>query len=50
MELEFETRLRRVINTTIEGDIPKYARMTIAATQKLKGFTPNNRKVGVNVK
>ena len=36
MEPEFETRLRQVINTTVEVDIPKYARMTIAATQKLK--------------
>lgn len=38
MELEFETRLRQVINTTVETDIPKYAKMTIAATQKLKKF------------
>ena len=37
-EPEFETRLRQVINTTVELDIPKYARMTIAATQKLKKF------------
>lgn len=36
MEPEFETRLRQVINTTIEVDIPKYAKMTVAATQKLK--------------
>ena len=35
-EQEFETRLRQIVNTTIESDIPKYARMTIAATQKLK--------------
>lgn len=38
MELEFETRLRQVINTTVEVDIPKYAKMTVAATQKLKKF------------
>ena len=37
-EPEFETLLRKVINTTVEVDIPKYARMTIAATQKLKKF------------
>lgn len=37
-EPEFETRLRQVINTTIEVDIPKYAKMTVAATQKLKKF------------
>ncbi|MDY2934750.1 MAG: hypothetical protein SOT20_00715 [Candidatus Cryptobacteroides sp.] len=36
LEPEFETRLRQVINTTVEVDIPKYAKMTIAATQKLK--------------
>lgn len=35
-EQEFETRLRQIINVTVESDIPKYARMTIAATQKLK--------------
>lgn len=38
MEPEFKTRLRQIINTTVEVDIPKYARMTIAATQKLKKF------------
>lgn len=38
MEPEFETRLRQIINTTVEVDIHKYARMTIAATQKLKKF------------
>lgn len=37
-EPEFETRLRQVVNTTVELDIPKYAQMTIAATQKLKKF------------
>ena len=37
-EGEFETRLRRILNTTVEVDIPKYAGMTIAATQKLKKF------------
>lgn len=37
-EMEFETRLRQIINTTVELDIPKYAKMTIAATQKLKKF------------
>ena len=35
---DFETRLRQIINTTVEVDIPKYAKMTIAATQKLKKF------------
>lgn len=35
-EPEFETRLRQIINTTIELDIPKYAKLTIASTQKLK--------------
>ena len=35
-EPEFETRLRQIINTTIELDIPKYAKFTIATTQKLK--------------
>ena len=38
LEPEFETRLRQVVNTTFELDIPKYAQMTIAATQKLKKF------------
>ena len=38
LEPEFETRLRQVINTTVELDIPKYAKMTIAATRKLKKF------------
>lgn len=38
LEPEFETRLRQVVNTTVEVDIPKYALMTIAATQKLKKF------------
>ena len=38
LEPEFETRLRQVVNTTIELDIPKYAQMTIAATRKLKKF------------
>lgn len=37
-EPEFETRLRQIINTTVEVDIPKYARITVAATQKLKKF------------
>lgn len=37
-EPEFEIRLRQIINTTVEVDIPKYARMTVAATQKLKKF------------
>ena len=35
-EPEFETRLRQIVNVTVESDIPKYAKMTIAATQKLK--------------
>lgn len=38
IEPEFETRLRQIINTTVEVDIPKFAKMTIAATQKLKKF------------
>lgn len=38
LEPEFETRLRQVVNTTVELDIPKYAQMTIAATRKLKKF------------
>ena len=38
LEPEFETRLRQIINTSVEVDIPKYAKMTIAATQKLKKF------------
>ena len=38
LEPEFETRLRQVVNTTVELDIPKYAQMTIAAPQKLKKF------------
>ena len=37
-EPEFETRMRQVINTTVEVDIPQYARMTIAATHKLRKF------------
>ena len=36
MEPEFGIRLRQIINTTVEVDIPKYAKMTIAATNKLK--------------
>ena len=35
-EPEFRTRLRQVITITVEVDIPKYAEMTIAATEKLK--------------
>jgi len=35
-EPEFRTRLRQVVATTVETDIPKYAEMTIAATEKLK--------------
>ncbi len=35
-EPEFRTRLRQVITTTVELDIPKYAEMTVAATDKLK--------------
>ncbi|MBQ8645244.1 MAG: AAA family ATPase [Bacteroidales bacterium] len=35
-EPEFETKLRQIINTTVELDIPKYAKLTIASTQKLK--------------
>ncbi len=37
-EPEFETRLRQIINATVEIDVPKYAGMTIAATGKLKKF------------
>lgn len=33
---EFPARLRQIINTTVESDIPKYAKMTVASTQKLK--------------
>ena len=35
-EPEFSTRLRQIVNTTVELDIPRYAEMTIAATDKLK--------------
>lgn len=35
-EPEFAIRLRRVINTTVELDIPKFAEMTIASADKLK--------------
>lgn len=35
-EPEFDLRLKRVINTTIELDIPRYAEMTITSTDKLK--------------
>lgn len=38
IEAEPMARLRRVINTTVEVDIPKYAGMTIATTMKLKKF------------
>ena len=38
LEPEFETRLRQIINTTVEVDIPKYAKMTVAATRKLQKF------------
>ena len=37
-EPEFETRLRQIINTTVAVDIPRYAKMTIAATRKLEKF------------
>lgn len=37
-EAEQMARMRQVINTTVEVDIPKYAGMTIASTQKLKKF------------
>ena len=37
-EREFETRLRQIINTTVAVDIPRYAKMTIAATRKLEKF------------
>lgn len=35
-EPEYRLRLRQVVTTTVELDIPKYAEMTIAATSKLK--------------
>lgn len=35
-ELEFPILLRQIINTMVETDIPSYAGMTLAATQKLK--------------
>ena len=35
-EPEFSTRLRQIVNTTVELDIPRYAEMTVAATDKLK--------------
>ena len=35
-EPEFAIRLRRVISTTVEYDIPKFAEMTLASTDKLK--------------
>ena len=35
-ELEFFTLLRQIINNTVENDIPSFAGMTVAATQKLK--------------
>lgn len=37
-EAEPMARMRRVLNTTVEVDIPKYAEMTIATTMKLKKF------------
>ena len=38
IEPEFETRLRQIINTTVEVDIPKFAKLTIPATRKLMKF------------
>jgi len=35
-EPEFSTRLRQIVNTTVELDIPRYAEMSVAATDKLK--------------
>lgn len=35
-EPEFRTRLRQIITATVETDIPKYAEMTVASTEKLK--------------
>lgn len=35
-EPEFDIRLRRVLNTTVELDIPLFAEMTIASADKLK--------------
>ncbi|MCF0174223.1 MAG: AAA family ATPase [Bacteroidales bacterium] len=37
-EPEQMARMRRVINTTVESDIPKYAGMTLASSMKLKKF------------
>ena len=50
-EKEFPSRLRQVVNTTVENDIPRYARMTIAATRKLKKllyFISKNVPVKIN--
>lgn len=35
-EPEFRLRLRQIVSTTVELDIPKYAEMSIAAAEKLK--------------
>lgn len=35
-EPEFSIRLRQIVNATVEMDIPRYAEMTVAATDKLK--------------
>ncbi len=35
-EPEFPVRLRRIINTTVELDIPKFAEMTVASADKLR--------------
>lgn len=36
MENQYETRLRQVINSTLEVDIPQYAKMNVATGRKLK--------------
>lgn len=35
-EPEFRTRLRQVLTATVETDIPRYAELTVAASEKLK--------------
>ena len=36
MENQYETRLKQVINSTLEVDIPQYAKMNVATGRKLK--------------
>lgn len=52
----YEIKLRQILNTTIENDIPAYAQMNVATTKKLKQllyiiaqsvpFKPNYTKIG----